>query len=258
MLLTLASAGSWLASAPVGAIPGSFLSGLRLEVLLALVALTLASGSPLGMTARLGLAKGRLPWTTLLLLSVGTLSLSYALDGVYQLVPHADGAPERFAAELAGARGARLALALLCFALAPGIAEELLCRGLVQRGLEARHRPAVAIAAAALFFGVLHADPIYSLFAALLGLYLGTVAHLAGSVRASIACHATNNAVAVLWAASELDPAPAGPISIALSAGLSLLLLAGCWRRLPASPDDRAPPGSGRAGLQPKPWSDDA
>jgi len=77
---------------------------------------------------------------------------------------------------LAGIRGRSLALALLSFALVPGVAEELLCRGLLQRGLEVRYGATAAIVLASLFFGAIHLDPIYSCVAAVLGLYLGGIA----------------------------------------------------------------------------------
>jgi membrane protease YdiL (CAAX protease family) len=260
IMLPVVLAASWVA---LGSVPsdgdwGSYWVGLRVAVFLAFFTVAVASSSRLGMSSRLGLGKSRLSWAALLMLALGTLSLSYGLDGVYQMVPHADSTPAVLERELAGARGAEIVLALLCFALAPGIAEELLCRGLVQRGLETRRGPAVAILGAALLFGVLHADPVYSILTALIGAYFGVVAYLAGSVRASIVCHATNNAVAVLWAASETDSAAAGPIAIALSTAFSLLVLVGLWRRLKPDLDASGPRASREPGLQPQAGSDDS
>ena len=127
-------------------------------------------------------------------------------------------------------------LALLAVGLAPGIAEELLCRGLVQRGLVPRVGAPVAVVAAALFFGALHVDPVHASFAAALGLYLGTLCHVAGSVRPAIISHAANNLLAVCVAAwlPQLAIPPAA--SIGLGGGIAIAALAWVWRRSGAPP----------------------
>ncbi|HXV37064.1 MAG TPA: CPBP family intramembrane glutamic endopeptidase [Myxococcota bacterium] len=215
-------------------------SALGFELALALLAFAFAARSPLGVRARLGLGKGALPRSALALLALGTLALSFALDGAYQrLDPATRGTLHEFEAELAGIRGGALARALLSFALVPSIAEELFCRGLLQRGLSARWGPIPAILLAALAFGALHVDPTHALFASALGVYLGAIAHLARSVRAAIGCHLVNNAAAILGAAfapaagatfaPEVGAAPAAlPLA---AAGLSLGALGWCWRR---------------------------
>ncbi len=227
----LAVSGEAAARSPLS-VGDLFADTLGFEIFFALLALGFAARSPLGIKARLGLGRSQLPIGSLALLALGTLALSYALDGIHPFFePPGSGALYRFESELAGLRGAALALAMLSFALVPGIAEELLCRGLVQRGLSARCGPAPAILLAALFFGALHVDPIHALFAALLGLYLGAVAHLARSVRASIGCHIANNAAAVLGAAVAPGlEAPPGA-SVVVAAAFSFAVLAWYWRR---------------------------
>jgi membrane protease YdiL (CAAX protease family) len=141
-------------------------------------------------------------------------------------------------AAMAGVRGRAFWLALLGLGLAPGVAEELLCRGLVQRGLAPSVGGVAAVALAALFFGAMHVDPVHAGFAAVLGLYLGFVSHLAGSVRPAIACHAVNNLCAVL--ASSLAPDLAVPpaLSIGLGGGFAVAALAWVWRTLPPEWED--------------------
>jgi len=178
------------------------LSSLRLEVTLALAALAGGLLSRRSLAARLGLGPSRIPGSCLALLVLGTLAARHGLDGLLDL----SGLRERSAlggleAVLAQADGRALWLALLGIGLAPGIGEELLCRGLVQRGLEPALGPAPAVVVAALFFGALHGDPVHGAAAALLGLYLGTVLVLAGSLQAAILCHTLNNLVAVTTAA---------------------------------------------------------
>ena len=231
--------GALLAVRPLASSGGRFVEVLGFEIFLAMLALAFAVRSPLGVTARLGLGPSGLSRGTLALLVLGTLALSYALDGVYRLIePPNSGVLFEFESELAGARGETLAFALLSFALVPGIAEELLCRGLVQRGLHARYSPISAILLASVFFGALHMDPIHSAFAAILGLYLGAVAYLAGRVRASMGCHIANNTAAVLGAAVIPGVGPMPAVSLAATA-FSLGVLGWVWRHHPpATPVD--------------------
>ena len=189
------------------------IDSIGLEIFLAAIAIAGASLSRTPLRRRLGLGRSRLPAHRLATLVVGTIAVSHGLDGLIELLDLREKSSlASFDFTLAGARGGALVLALVGIGIAPAIAEELLCRGLVQRGLEARFRPLVAIPLASAFFGALHVDPVHGVFASLLGLYLGLAAHLAGSTRAAIACHAVNNllavAVAALWPDLELaDPA---------------------------------------------------
>jgi len=181
-------------------------SVVALELALGVFAVAAAAFSSRSLGERLGLGPGRLPARHVVFLAAGTLGLSLVLDAVLQ----ASGLREHSVLpqvyeELHGIRGRTLLLALAGLALVPGVCEELLCRGLVQRGLVPRLGPAGGIVAAALVFGALHVEPVHALFATFLGLYLGTVAWLAGSVRAAIFCHAVNNAMAVLTAAWRVD-----------------------------------------------------
>ena len=212
------------------------IESLGLEILLAAVALAGASLSRLPLRTRLGLGPSRAPARRLATLVVGAIALSHGLDGVLELTglrEHSSLASFEFT--LAGARGGALVLALAGIGLAPGIAEELLCRGLVQRGLLARLRPVAAIPLASVFFGALHVDPIHAVFASVLGLYLGLAAHLAGSIRASIACHAINNllavAVAALWPQLEI----AHPVATAAGFALAAACLLAADRPAPAA-----------------------
>jgi hypothetical protein len=237
----------------------SFVDELGFGIFLAMVALALAARSPLGLTARLGLGPSRFSWGVLVLVVLGTLGLSFALDGAYRIFePEQTSLVSGFEDELAGIRGRALAFALLSFALTPGVAEELLCRGLVQRGLEARYGAATAIPLAALFFGALHLDPHYSFLAAVLGLYLGGIAYLAGSVRPAIVCHVANNAASVVSAAifPELDPAAAPWFGLAAVASLGVLV--GLWHHLGAPPDAAGSGSPAGRGLQRRASSDDS
>lgn len=229
-------------------------ASLGLEVFLACVALGAGLASRRPLRARLGLGPGRLPASALVLLVVGTLALSQTLDGVIELVGLRDrSALVELETALAGASGGALLLALLGVGLAPGIGEELLCRGLVQRGLEPRLGPAPAVVIAALFFGTLHLEPVHAVFATFLGLYLGAVAVLAGSVRAAVLCHAVNNLIAVALAARLPDLIRPGVGSIAIGLGVAGACLVAARRAVPAPSGPPLPP----QGLQPTAHSDE-
>jgi membrane protease YdiL (CAAX protease family) len=232
---------------------GLSLASLGLETSLGLLAWSGALLSTQRVGERLGLGPGRIGPRWLLLLVIGTLGVSQGLDGLLEL----SGLRSRSALsdldmQLAGIRDGELGLALLAIGLVPGIAEEIFCRGLVQRGLERSLGPGVAIAAAALVFGALHLEPIHGAFATLLGVYLGVVAWLAGSVRAAILCHAANNAAAVTAAALLPEAPAAGPAGILTGFAVGAVCLGATLRRV-------GPPGPApdAAELQPKPGSDD-
>jgi membrane protease YdiL (CAAX protease family) len=227
-----------------------------IELFLGLAALAGGMLSKRGAVARLDLGPIRLPRSLLALLVLGMLGLSHGLDGLIEVLDLRErSALAGFDDALANARGGTLWLALLGIGVAPGIAEELLCRGLVQRGLVPILGVAPAIGVAALFFGALHLEPVHAGFAAVLGLYLGVAAQLGGSVRAAILCHVINNLVAVsitAWAGSTLI-SPASTLA-------GFCVAAGClwrvWRRRPAPQPRPALPGE-PAGLQPRQGSDD-
>lgn len=235
MAVGLLALGNGCARAPADS-AAPLASAFGFQVFLATIALGLASLSRQPLTERLGLGPGRFSTAALVWLVIGTLALSFALDGIWD----AAGFPRSPAASpfdsLAGVRGSTLLLALFSLALAPGVAEELLCRGWLQRGLLARLGPAPAIGIAALFFGALHGDPVYALFAAVLGAYLGLIAHLGGSIRASMLCHAANNAAALVVP----DGAPAFPLAIFLSAAFSLGVLAWAHNATRTPPEESA------------------
>ena len=222
-------------------------SSLGLQLGLVALALAGSAFSPRGSARRLGWVPGRLSSPQVFALAVGTLALSHGLDGVLQLTDlRGESVIADLDAELAGARGRVLALSLVGIGLAPGIGEELLCRGLIQRGLVVRLGPAAGIGLASLVFGALHADPVHAAAASVLGLYLGIVAWLAGSVRAAITCHVTNNLGAVSLAAFDLQTGLHTASAIVVGFALAGLALWFVWVRVgsPAA----APPGPPPAG----------
>jgi membrane protease YdiL (CAAX protease family) len=168
----------------------------------------------------LALGRGRLPWGGTLVAIAGILGVSQLADlGIDASGLRGESVLDELARALDGARGPALASALVGIALAPGVAEELLFRGALQGAL-LRVRalpPAAAVALAALAFGAAHLDPVQSAATVPLGLYLGALACVTGSVRAPIAAHVLNNAVAALSTSFGVAPFPSPWLALAAS-----------------------------------------
>ncbi len=194
---------------------------------LALAAALLAPGSA---QTRLGLLRPRFGLRDTAVLAAGTLALSHALDALLaQTGLYEQSELARFARSMQGARGLPLGVALLAIGLLPAAAEELLCRGVLQRSLVPRLGPVVGIALASFAFGALHVEPVHAGFATLLGVYLGIVGHWSGSVWTPIACHAVNNGLATLMSAYVGPTQSGSPAEVAV--GLCLAAGALAWVR---------------------------
>ena len=220
-----------LVAAPSDSVGGDPLLALArdavtVEVFLASIAIGGALLSRRSIRHALGFVPSRMPWRDVAVLCAGTLALSHGLDTALAWsgwIEHSVLAnlPE----QLDGASGAKLGVALIALALFPAVAEEMLCRGWIQRSLVTRIGPTLGIGAAALVFGALHIDPVHAVVATGLGLYLGVVAHWAGSIGPTIVCHGINNAAAVL-AAAQLGPNPGSPATLVASAVAAAAALA--------------------------------
>lgn len=108
---------------------------------------------------------------------------------------------------LGGASAGQLALV----ALAAGIGEEVLFRGLVQRGLADWIGPpwgsAVGLSAAALLFGVCHwLNMTYAFLAVGAGVYLGLLLELTGSLWTPLVAHAVYDFAALIILLRGPDP----------------------------------------------------
>jgi membrane protease YdiL (CAAX protease family) len=97
-----------------------------------------------------------------------------------------------------------LAPALLGLALLPALAEELVFRGALARGLATRWPRWAAIVVSAAVFAVYHLIPSQMLGVLPLGLALGLLAVQSGSVVPGMIAHLTNNAIALVLSRDEL------------------------------------------------------
>ena len=203
--------------------------------LLAAAGVAAIGGSP---ARRLGLARSTLRPFAWALLPIGVLLLSHGTDSVIRLFDLREAsALQRIDDALRSPERPALWLMLLSLAVAPGIAEELLFRGLIQRWLTLRLGPVPAIGLASVLFALAHADPVHAAGTVVLGLYLGTVSQVSGSVLPAIVCHVVNNLAALLAANSTLEVPVLGVGGVLLAlAAAALLLAAGLSRRSPRDP----------------------
>ncbi len=73
--------------------------------------------------------------------------------------------------------------------LFPGVVEEMLFRGMIQRSFRRRYSPVVAILLTSFLFALLHIDPPAMGLAFTLGLWLGVVAWRTGSIVLTVLTH---------------------------------------------------------------------
>jgi sodium transport system permease protein len=96
-----------------------------------------------------------------------------------------------------------LAPTLITLALFPALAEELVFRGILARGLARRFHPLAAVAISALVFGAYHVLPSQILSTAVLGLVLGFLTVRADSIVPAMIVHLLNNAIAIVLSRDE-------------------------------------------------------
>lgn len=111
--------------------------------------------------------------------------------------------PEQVLTEGIADTPARLVLAILAAVVMAPLAEELLFRGLLHRGLRRRMRLVPATLLSSVLFAVVHVDVVASQPLALVGLtFVGVILALAhertGSLLVPVVIHATHNAVTIV------------------------------------------------------------
>lgn len=163
------------------------------------VALRLLTDAP----ARTALALRPVAPLVAMLAIVGGAALQLPLaeiGNVVQMVaPDPPAIVERHARLLVESSPLAALATVLCVVVVAPLTEELLFRGLLLRGLVARHRPAVAVVVSAALFGASHFGALSAMvYATVAGLVLGAVALRTRSTLVPIALHAAVNAVPVL------------------------------------------------------------
>ncbi len=140
----------------------------------------------------------------------------------------------------------RIALTVVAATLAP-VAEEVSFRGYLLTALRTRHRPGAAIALSALFFAIIHLDPVRFAPVLFLGALFGWMTWRTGSVWPAIVAHATNNGLGALAAGllrraglekgtPETGPTLAFAIPVLALGAIALAALAPAYRRATPHP----------------------
>lgn len=88
-------------------------------------------------------------------------------------------------------------IALIGIAITPAIFEELIFRGILQKGLLRSAKPRTAIILSSLMFMLMHLSVEAMIFTFVCGLLLGYMAYKSGSIVPSMAFHFINNSIAV-------------------------------------------------------------
>ncbi|NLX54493.1 MAG: CPBP family intramembrane metalloprotease [Planctomycetaceae bacterium] len=193
------------------------------------VAVMAASLSREKVVDRLGLRCGNFPpWTwplfllgtPVLVIAVGQL-LSYVVREPSEQLKMLE---DLFATHAAGS----LITMLLLISLLPGVMEELLFRGFMQRRLLGRLRPVAAIGITTAFFAAAHMDPTHAIGVAPLGIWLGVVAWRADSIWPAVFGHVGNNACAILMSVTMGEQPDLEQLSPAVATSMELTLLVSC------------------------------
>jgi membrane protease YdiL (CAAX protease family) len=125
-----------------------------------------------------------------------------------------------------------------------GLTEELFFRGYIQTRLRWRWSPGVAVIVAAGLFGLAHFDPVHSTLTLFIGIILGAVTEVAGTIKPAVAAHCVNNLFAG-YSARYLVGTWYVTAHVPMLVGAALMLVVGSvwlWRVAPRLPEELAPP----------------
>jgi membrane protease YdiL (CAAX protease family) len=125
---------------------------------------------------------------------IGTLALIVPLEWVSDLIPMPKSVQKFFEAAFT-----KDIFSIISLIIAAPIMEEILCRGIILRGLLKNYPPYKAILISAIFFGAIHLNPWQAIPAFLGGLFLGWVYYKTQSVIPGMIIHATINITAALF-----------------------------------------------------------
>lgn len=107
-------------------------------------------------------------------------------------------------------------IGVITIALVAPLLEEVLFRGAIQGYIMRRYNPWTGIVCAALIFGIIHMNPVQTVYAALIGVIFGWIYYRTGSLLSVVAGHVLNNSMAALtlffFPESNALPVPEGVI----------------------------------------------
>jgi membrane protease YdiL (CAAX protease family) len=179
---------------------------------------------------RLGFVRGSASLSTIALAVVGTLGVQFLIEIVADaLIDEPSDSLKLIAKMLSEPQGLAAIGAGFLVSVPPGLCEETLFRGFVQKGLLRRWSPAAAIGTASVFFALAHWDAQHSLAVLPLGAWFGYVAWRTGSVLPAVLCHFANNLFAFVvvraWGVPGSLESPSGPWATSVGVGLVAVLV---------------------------------
>ena len=132
---------------------------------------------------------------TFALAALAMLALTVVIDPITSLMPMPEPIKSLFEKIFLQTKLADTVIAT-CI-LAP-LLEELLCRGMIQRGIARTHSPRTAILWSAFIFALIHLNPWQAIPAFVLGLLFGWVYYRTGCLWLTIFLHCLNNSLSTL------------------------------------------------------------
>lgn len=97
-------------------------------------------------------------------------------------------------------------LGLVIYAVLPAVAEEIVFRGVIQTSIQSKYNGAVAITVSTILFVFMHGALQQTVYQLVMGIMLGYVACVGGSILYSIILHFLNNAFVILFGCFEIVP----------------------------------------------------
>jgi len=97
-------------------------------------------------------------------------------------------------------------LGIFVYALLPAIAEEIVFRGIIQTSIQSKYNGFVAITISTLLFVLMHGALQQTVYQLVMGVMLGYVACVGGSILYSIILHFLNNTFVLLFGCFEIVP----------------------------------------------------
>ena len=134
-------------------------------------------------------------WQVFLTAGLGMLALTVVIDPLTSLMPMPELVRSLFERVFLETN---LVDSIIATCILAPLLEELLCRGMIQRGIARTHSPRAAILWSAFIFAVIHMNPWQALPAFVLGVLFGWVYHRTGCLWLTIFLHCLNNSLSTL------------------------------------------------------------
>lgn len=100
--------------------------------------------------------------------------------------------------------GSFFLLGLVIYALLPAISEELIFRGIIQKGLSSKYNGFVVIIMTTIMFVLMHGSLQQTVYQFIVGIMLSYLSYVGGSVLYSIILHFLNNALVVVFSCFDI------------------------------------------------------